>query len=268
MPLELNIEQIRGWMAEAGEIALGYFGNVAAEWKGVADPVTEADRAIERLLTGYLREAFPHHAILGEEYGGETLDRHFIWTVDPIDGTRVFVDGLPTWSITIALLEDRVPTFGMVYIPLYNDWTYTDGDEVICNGHVVTHKLKNHWADDSIVLSRSDANSWFEMVFTRVIGLGSTATHFAYTARGSALATVAHDAYVWDIAAGAAIMAKQGGEIRMHSGELLDWTTLDLHAPITEAFFGGHPAVVERLIPLFHRRAEPIRHPSWEDPRP
>src|SRR5690606_41845443 len=118
MPLELNIEQIRGWMAEAGEIALGYFGNVAAEWKGVADPVTEADRAIERLLTGYLREAFPHHAILGEEYGGETLDRHFIWTVDAIDGPRVFVEGLPPGRIAIPRIEDCAPSSGTGCISL------------------------------------------------------------------------------------------------------------------------------------------------------
>lgn len=263
MPLELDIDQLRGWVAEAGQLALRYFGSVTPEWKGVADPVTEADRAIERLLTGYLREAYPRHGILGEEYGGETLDHTFIWTIDPIDGTRVYVDGLPTWSITIALLEDRVPTFGLVYIPLYDDWTYTVGDDVICNGHSVKGRLKTHWADDSIVLSRSDAHAWFEMAFTRVIGLGSTATHFAYTARGSALATVAHESYVWDIAAGAAILAKQGGELRLHSGKLLDWQSIDLHARIDEALFGGHPAVVERLIPLFHRREEPIRHPAW-----
>src|SRR5690606_17973413 len=73
MPLDLDIDQIRGWVAEAGQLALSYFGHVTAEWKGVADPVTEADRAIERLLSGYLREAYPQHGILGEEYGGETL---------------------------------------------------------------------------------------------------------------------------------------------------------------------------------------------------
>jgi len=263
MMLELDIDQIRGWVAEAGQIALRYFGHVTAEWKGIADPVTEADREIERLLARRIREAYPRHGILGEEYGGETLDHSLIWTIDPIDGTRVFVDGLPTWSITIALLEDRVPTFGLVYIPLYDDWTYTDGDDVICNGRSVRGQLKTRWSDDSIVLSRSDAHSWFEMTFTRVVALGSTATHFAYTARGAALATVAHGSYVWDIAAGAAILAKQGGELRLHSGKLLDWQTLDLHARIDEAFFGGHPAVVERLIPLFHRRPEPIRHPGW-----
>ncbi|MCC6799982.1 MAG: inositol monophosphatase [Anaerolineae bacterium] len=263
MTLDLNIDQIRGWMAEAGQIALRYFGDVTPEWKGIADPVTEADRAIERLLASRIRGAYPHHGILGEEYGGETLDHRFIWTVDPIDGTRIFVAGLPTWSITIALLEDRVPAFGMVYIPLYDDWTYTDGDDVICNGRPVKGQLQPRWKDDSVVLSRSDAHSWFEMAFTRVVGLGSTATHFAYTARGSALATVGHGAYVWDIAAGAALMAKQGGEIRLHSGAPIDWQTIDLRTRIDEAFFGGHPAVTERLIPLFHRRPEPITHPGW-----
>jgi len=263
MPLDLKIDQVRGWVAEAGQLALRYFGNVTPEWKGIANPVTEADRAIERLLTGYIRGAYPQHGILGEEYGGDTLDRRYLWTVDPIDGTRVFVAGLPTWSITLALLEDRVPVFGLVYLPMINDWTYTDGDEVICNGRAVTSCLKSRWAPDSFVLSRNDSHAWFEMAFTRVIGLGSTAAHFAYTARGAALATVAHGAYVWDIAAGAALLAKQGGEIRLHSGAVIDWQTIDLRARINEAFFGGHPAVTERLRPLVRRRAEPINHPPW-----
>ncbi len=132
----LNINQIRGWVAEAGQIALGHFQHVETEWKGVANPVTAADREIEQFLSARIRQAYPDHGIIGEEYGAQSLDVEYLWTVDPIDGTRVYVEGLSTWSVTVALLHRRVPIFGLVYMPCIDDWTYTEGDDVIHNGRI------------------------------------------------------------------------------------------------------------------------------------
>jgi myo-inositol-1(or 4)-monophosphatase len=260
-----DINQIRGWITEAGQIALHYFRNVDPEWKGIANPVTAADREIERLLTRRIHEAYPDHTIIGEEYG---LDKpghqEYIWIIDPIDGTRSYVQGLPTWSITIALLHHRKPAFGLVYIPMINDWTYTDGDDVINNGVSIRDCLKSAWSEDSFLLARSDANAWFNIHFTRVMGLGSTATHLAYVARGSALALVGAGSYVWDLAAGAAFLARQGGEIRTLSGDLLDFDTLDLTKRIEVMYVAAHANVIPRLIPLLSWRDDPLHHPRWE----
>ncbi|NLX10585.1 MAG: hypothetical protein GXY36_13090 [Chloroflexi bacterium] len=263
MGLALDIAAIRSWVYDAGTIGLDYFGHVKPEWKGMADPVTIADREIEQLLSARIRAAYPQHGIIGEEYGAEELDREYLWTIDPIDGTRVYVMGMPTWSITIALLHNFQPVFGLVYMPLYDDWTYTDGDDVICNGVSIRDRLPTHFAPDSHIMTRGDAHSLYDIQFTRVMAYGSTAAHLAYTARGAAVATITHDPYVWDVAAGAAIMLKQGGEVRYESGEPVDFAALDVTKPVPGLSFFGHAHIIDRLIPLVQRREEPVTHPAW-----
>ncbi len=95
------------------------------------------------------------------------------------------------------------------------------------------------------------------------MALGSTAAHFAYLARGASVASFSHRSYVWDIAAGAAMLSKQGGEIRLLSGEQVDFRTMDLTKRIDEGFVCGHPDVTRRLIPLIRARSEPRFHPEW-----
>jgi len=263
LDIKLDTAMIRDWVGEAGAIAMRYFGNVNPEWKGVADPVTVADREIEQLLHARIREAFPDHGILGEEFGSEMLDREYVWTIDPIDGTRVYVEGLPSWNITIALLHQSIPVFGLVHMPMYNDWLYTDGDDVICNGYSVVNQLAQAWAADSYIFARSDVNERYDIRFTRIMALGSTASHLSYTARGASVATVTHDPYIWDIAAGAAILSKQGGEFRFLNGELVDFSKMDLTRPIRDLIVAGHPAVTQRLIPLITPHRAPITHPAW-----
>ena len=263
MTILLNTDQIRSWAAEAGDIALHYFGNVDPEWKAIASPVTAADREIERLFKRRIHETYPDHGVIGEEFGAEMLDREYLWVIDPIDGTRAYVEKLPSWSITLALLRHRQPVFGLVFIPLYDDWTYTDGDDVICNGEVVTDRLKTCWQEDSYIFWRSDAGSLYDLQFTRIMTLNSSASHLAYTARGASVATLTHDSYVWDIAAGAAFMAKQGGEFRFKTGQPLDFSTIDLHKPIMGLYAAGHPDVVRRLLPLVNPRPAPYEHPAW-----
>ncbi len=259
----INTAQVRAWVQQAGDIARGYFGNSAARWKSAGSPVTVADLEIEQLLSARIRDTYPDHGIIGEEYGSTALDSEFLWTLDPIDGTRIYVEGMPTWSITLALFHHLRPVFGLVYLPLLDDWTYTGGDAVICNGRVVTDRLKTRWDESSFVFWRSDGGTRFDFQFTRIMAYGSTATHIAYTARGQAVATLVHGPYLWDIAAGMAFMAAQGGEVREFSGDLLDLTGRDLHEPLLGTFLMGHPDVIARLMPLLHRRAEVTGHPAW-----
>src|SRR5690554_6662838 len=127
MPIALDIDEIKGWLVEAGKIARRYFGNVYVEWKATADPVTVADRETEQYLKARIRARYPGHGVIGEEYGGDEVGREYLWTIDPIDGTRAYVEGLPTWSVTIALLHQGSPIFGIVYMPMIDDWTYNQG---------------------------------------------------------------------------------------------------------------------------------------------
>jgi myo-inositol-1(or 4)-monophosphatase len=111
---------------EAGRLALRYRAapeTLDVSLKGPQDFVTEADRALERLITGRLRAAFPGDAILGEEYGasGSLQDAPVIWAIDPIDGTANFAAGRPDWCVSIGALVGGVPTIGVIHQPVTDD---------------------------------------------------------------------------------------------------------------------------------------------------
>jgi histidinol phosphatase-like enzyme (inositol monophosphatase family) len=77
------------------------------------DPVTEADRGAERVMRALIEETYPDHGILGEEYG-EKPGGPFRWTLDPVDGTRAFIAGVPVWGTLIALTEEGSPRIGVI----------------------------------------------------------------------------------------------------------------------------------------------------------
>ena len=85
------------------------------------DPVTEADRQAERALREAIKERFPSHGIVGEEFGETLGDSEWCWILDPIDGTRSYISGMPTWGTLIGLLKDKAPIYGMMSQPFVGD---------------------------------------------------------------------------------------------------------------------------------------------------
>lgn len=96
---------------------------------GGYDPVTAADRAAERAVRKLVRARFPDHGFEGEEYGAEALDQPWRWVVDPIDGTRAFVLGLPVWGTLIGLTHNGEPVLGMMDQPFTKEryWATSRG---------------------------------------------------------------------------------------------------------------------------------------------
>jgi myo-inositol-1(or 4)-monophosphatase len=88
---------------------------------GLFDPVTEADRAAERAMRQLINERFPTHGISGEEWPDQPGSSNYSWSLDPIDGTRSFICGLPTWTTLIALLDAGVPAVGYVDAPALDE---------------------------------------------------------------------------------------------------------------------------------------------------
>jgi histidinol phosphatase-like enzyme (inositol monophosphatase family) len=84
---------------------------------GTFDPVTEADRAGEVTMRQMIKRSFPGHGIIGEEYGDDHPEAEFVWVLDPIDGTKSFVCGMPAWGTLIGLLHGGRPVFGMMHQP-------------------------------------------------------------------------------------------------------------------------------------------------------
>ncbi|MBN8996220.1 MAG: histidinol-phosphatase [Rhizobiales bacterium] len=93
------------------------------------DPVTEADRGAEAAMRKLINETWPGHGIIGEEYGAERDDAECIWVLDPIDGTRSFISGIPLWGVLIGLLVEGRPALGMMAQPFTGERFSGDGKQ-------------------------------------------------------------------------------------------------------------------------------------------
>jgi myo-inositol-1(or 4)-monophosphatase len=91
------------------------------------DPVTAADRAAEAAMRALIRETFPEHGIIGEEAASERSDAEYVWVLDPIDGTKSFISGMPAWGTLIALTRFGEPIFGMMNQPFIGERFSGDG---------------------------------------------------------------------------------------------------------------------------------------------
>lgn len=90
------------------------------------DPVTEADREAEQAIRALIRTEFPNHGILGEEFGSENASSRYIWVIDPIDGTRSFISGVPLWGTLVGLTADGDAVAGMMSQPFTNELFYAN----------------------------------------------------------------------------------------------------------------------------------------------
>lgn len=103
--------------------------------KGDESPVTQADRECEAALRTVIAKAFPTHGIIGEEHGTERGDAEFVWVLDPLDGTRAFVTGRPTFGTLIALTQGGQPLLGVIDMPVLGDtWVGAKGHATTLNG--------------------------------------------------------------------------------------------------------------------------------------
>lgn len=121
------------------EILSRFRTGIAIDAKSDASPVTEADRTAERVMRALIKERFPSHGILGEEYGSENIDAEYVWVLDPIDGTNSFVTGKPLFGTLIALCQNGVPIVGVIDAPGVNErWIGVKGQATLHNGQAVT----------------------------------------------------------------------------------------------------------------------------------
>ena len=88
---------------------------------GAFDPVTEADKGAEAAIRTLISRHFPEHGVIGEEYGEDRPDAEFVWVLDPIDGTRAFIAGLPVWTTLIGLRHQGRPVLGSIGQPHVGD---------------------------------------------------------------------------------------------------------------------------------------------------
>ena len=123
----------------AGAVIAPYFrADATVETKSDASPVTAADRAAEAAMRAIVERERPDDGIVGEEYGPLRATSRRLWVFDPIDGTRAFIAGRPTFATLIALLEDGVPVLGVIDQCIARDrWVGAVGQPTTLNGSIV-----------------------------------------------------------------------------------------------------------------------------------
>lgn len=196
------------------------------EYKADKSPVTNADLATDRLLTEALRTARPDYGWLSEETADATdrLDRRRIFVVDPIDGTRSFLNDKPWWSVSIAVVEDGLAVAGVVYAPEFEEtYAATAGQGATRNGLAIRASTVGALEDCRMAgdpgLFRHPAwpQPWPAM---RVEPRNSTAYRMCLVASGDFDATVAPVRKSdWDVAAGDLIAREAGCFVGDHRGE-------------------------------------------------
>lgn len=224
---------------EAGARLRDYFSHgVKTEYKGDVDLVTEADRAVEKLVRTSLSQAFPEHGIYGEEGTRERLEAEFRWYVDPLDGTTNFAHGFPQFCVSMGLEhrpagtrpdQDGTLVAGVIYDPMRDElFTAERGHGTRLNGKPVTVS-RTAWLSEALLATgfpsrkrHSSPNVHFYHEFTlRSHGVrraGSAALDLAYVACGRMEAFWEFNLNPWDTAAGILLVEEAGGRVTDFSG--------------------------------------------------
>jgi histidinol-phosphatase len=132
---------------KSGEVIKPYFAkaDLAVELKEDQTLVTQADRQAEAVMRDLIRNRYPEHGILGEEFGRENTSAEFVWTLDPIDGTISFARGCPLFGTLIGLLHGGKPILGAINHPVLNQLCIGNNTETTLNGRAIrlreTHDL-------------------------------------------------------------------------------------------------------------------------------
>ncbi len=143
---------------QAGRITLSYFQNqVAAERKADNTPVTIADRQAEQKLRDLITHYWPDHSFLGEEFGQQAGNSGYRWLIDPIDGTKSFVSGVPFYANLLALTKDDEPLLGVAHFPALNETVYAlRGEGCYWNGRRAHVSQVEKLADAVLLFSDMD----------------------------------------------------------------------------------------------------------------
>ncbi|RPJ59289.1 MAG: inositol monophosphatase, partial [Dehalococcoidia bacterium] len=216
-----------------------------------------ADRAVEKFLIDKIQQTYAAqgHVIIGEESGGNGQNSEFVWAIDPIDGTRVFIDGLPLWCISLGLLRDGEAYRGVVYLPVINEIYYTDDEGVaFWNGRPLKGMLRSVWDQDSFISVPSEMHHYFDIDFWRLRAFGSAVAHQVYVARGTAVAALQRQLSLWDIAGAQAILSRVGGIAVYLDGSSVPMPEVLKRGKCRGPVLVGHPDIVEKLLPRIKAR--------------
>jgi histidinol phosphatase-like enzyme (inositol monophosphatase family) len=197
---------------------------------GAFDPVTAADKGAEAAIRDAIAARFPEHGVLGEEYGADRPDAEFVWVLDPIDGTRAFVAGLPVWTTLIGLRHQGKAVVGVIAQP-YLDEIYIGtalGSRLVRSGETRTLRVRpcprlNEAiiaTTDPALFSGAEMGAWTQVrAAARLARLGCDAYAYAMVAAGTMDMVIEAGLKAWDIEAALPLIEGAGGLTTNWRGE-------------------------------------------------
>lgn len=201
--MQHDLERFLGFADELADAARGailphFRSGGACEDKGGDgfDPVTEADRGAERVMREMIARAFPDHGVFGEEFERTPSRGGYEWVIDPIDGTRAFIAGLPTWGVLIALAYEGEPILGVMDQPYlderYRGWG--EGADCIVRGARGALKTRSctHLADAILSTTSPDLFAGVEADAFARVRAAAKLTRYGYDCYAYAMVAAGH----------------------------------------------------------------------------
>jgi len=242
---------------EASTTAMSYFRQLLeVETKSDESPVTVADKNVEAQIRKSLSAAYPDFGILGEEFGGENLDAETFWVVDPIDGTRSFISGMPLFGMLLGLVDQGKPVLGIVAMPALNEvYIGQAGVGARMNGLPITVSSQTDLAAATLFINETETMlAQYPDVFAKLLKAGKT-RRMSYDCYPHALVAAGYIDAVVDCnlqpydylpivalieAAGGLMTDWQGNPLTIHSdGRVLSAATPELLAQLIETVGGA-----------------------------
>lgn len=250
---QADLALLREAALEAGKIATRYFRRDPRQWdKPGAGPVSEADLAVDKFLTETLRKARPDYGWLSEESpdNPDRLSQDTVFIVDPIDGTRSFLEGSRSWAHSLAVVHKGVAVAGVVHLPL-RDFTYaaTHGGGATLNGDTLQASTRPEMQGAKVLANKwSLAPQYWQGDLPPIERhyRPSLAYRLGLVAQGRFDGMlVFRDTWEWDIAAGALIASEAGAAVTDRFGKPLSFNR---PRPVSEGLFAAGSRVHEGLI--------------------
>lgn len=226
---------------------------------GAFDPVTAADKGAEAAIRDALRARYPDHGVIGEEYGEERADAEFVWVLDPIDGTRAFVAGLPTWTTLIGLRFQGEPVLGIIAQPYLGEIfvgaagrarLLRQGSERLLAVRSCPELTQAVIATtDPNLFSGAELGAWNQVrAAARLARYGCDAYAYAMVAAGSIDLVIESGLKAWDIEAIVPIIEAAGGQVT-------DWRGERLGRSGGQVVAAGDPACLDEALVALKRSA-------------
>jgi myo-inositol-1(or 4)-monophosphatase len=245
---------------KAGEIILRYYkSRYEIKDKSYHNPVTTADHASDKFLKNTLRSSFPEYGWLSEETvdSPERIEKSRVWVVDPLDGTKEFIDGVPHFVISVALVENQEPVLGVLFNPVTNELF-----SAVKNNGAFLNDQRIHCTDianinDMVILnSRSETRRglWqpYNDNFKELKAVGSVAYKLGLTAAGKAdIFASLRPKNEWDICAGHCIIREAEGDLRTLNGDPVQYN--QLKTLIEPGIVAGAIGPLTKIIDLFKK---------------